>query len=120
MSSDVMADQGNLREGLAILQHRVDVLEQRLGAEDRIELSLSSLNTLLPDVQRITQELFPGPFSYSDESDPEFPADTYVVINVESTGDTPDVVRRRCQWHERIRALSADLFGKLRLSITPR
>ncbi len=120
MSTDVLAEPEDLREGLVLLQQRVDALEKRVAAEARPGLSMSSLTALIPDVQRITQELFPGPFSWGDESDPEFPDDTYVVVNVEATGDIEDVVRRRCQWHERVRALSADLFGKLRLSIIPR
>ena len=120
MSSDVLAEQQDLRQGLVLLQHRVAALEKRLAAEVHAGLSMSSVTALIPDVKRITQELFPGPFSWGDESDPEYPDDTYVVVNVESTGDMQDVVRRRRQWHERIRALSGDLFGKLRLSIIPR
>ena len=120
MSSDVLAEQEDVRKGLVLLQHRVDALEKRLAADAPPGLSNSSLTALIPDVKRITQDLFPGPFSCGNESDPEFPEDTYLVVSVESTGDVQDVVRRRCQWHERIRELSGDLFGKLRLSIIPR
>ncbi len=105
---------------LESLARRVDALEQRLGVGVRLGPSTSSLSALMSDVQHITEELFPGPFSCNDECDPEFPDDTYVVINVESSGDIREVVRRRCEWHERIRALSPDLFGRLRLAISPR
>lgn len=118
-ATDVLAEPEDLRQGLVLLQNRVDALEKRLAAEGRPGLSMSSLSALMPDVKRITQELFAGPFSWDAESDPEYPDDTYVVVNVESTGDMQDIVRRRCQWHARIRALSADLFGALRLSIVP-
>jgi len=105
---------------LESLAQRVGALEQRLAAAVPSGSSVSSLSAWMPDVKRITEELFPGPFSCSDESDPEYPDDTYVVVTVESTGDMGDIVRRRCAWHERLRALSPDLFGKIRLSITPR
>jgi len=105
---------------LESLAQRVDALEQRLAVGVRPGPSMTSLSAWMSDVKQITEELFPGPFSCSDEFDPEYPDDTYVVISVESTGDMRDVVRRRCEWHERIRALSPDLFGKLRLSISPR
>lgn len=120
MASDVLTEQGELREELATPAFRADRLEQPLALESLNGLSMSGVAAWIPDVRRITQELFPGSFTCSDEFDPEFPADTYVVVNVESTGDAQEVVRRRCRWHERIRALSADLFGKVRLSITPR
>ena len=105
---------------LESLAQRVDALEQQLAVGVRLGPSTSSLSALMSDVKQITEDLFPGPFSWNDECDPEYPADTYVVISVESTGDMREVVRRRCEWHERIRALSPDLFGKLRLSISPR
>jgi hypothetical protein len=86
----------------------------------RDRTSVPALSAVMPGVKQITEDLFPGPFSCSDESDPENPDDTYIVISVECTGDLRSIVRRRCEWHERIRALSPDLFGKLRLAITPR
>ncbi|MEO8498263.1 MAG: hypothetical protein ABI614_24635 [Planctomycetota bacterium] len=105
---------------LESLAQRVDALEQRLAAVDRSASSKPDLSAVMVDVIQISQELFPGPFSSSDDSDPEFPDDTYVVVSVESTGDMQDIVRRRAEWHERIRALAPGLFGKLRLSISPR
>ena len=105
---------------LESLAQRVDALEQRLATGVRLGPSASNLSALMSEVRQITEELFPGSFSCNEESDPEYPDDTYVVISVESTGDIREVVRRRREWHERIRALSPDLFGKLRLSISPR
>jgi hypothetical protein len=104
---------------LESLAKRVDALEQRLAVGVRPGPSAISLPVLLPEVKRITEELFPGSFSWSDEFDPEYPEDAYVVIHVESTGDMQDVVRRRSEWHERIRTLDPGLFGKLRLAISP-
>jgi hypothetical protein len=105
---------------LESLTQRVDALERRLAGVDSPASSKPEVSAVMASVKRISQELFPGPYSCSDESDPEFPDDTYVVISVESTGDLQDVVRRRVEWHERIRDLAPGLFGKLRLSISPR
>ncbi len=105
---------------LESLAQRVDALERRLAVGVYVGASTSGLSAWMSDVKQITEELFPGHFSCNDEFDPEYPDDTYVVISVQSTGDIQDVVRRQCDWHERIRALAPDLFGKLRLSISPR
>jgi hypothetical protein len=105
---------------LESLAQRVDALEHRLAAGVRLEPSTSGLSLWMSEVKQITEELFPGPFSCNDEFDPEYPDDSYVVVSVESTGDMREVVLRQCEWHDRIRALSPDLFGKLRLSISPR
>ena len=105
---------------LESLAQRVDALEQQLAVGVRRGSSPSSLSAWMSDVKQITEELFPGAFSCSDESDPEYPDDTYVVISVESTGDIREIVRRQCEWHERVRSLAPDLFGKLRLAISPR
>jgi hypothetical protein len=105
---------------LEALAQRIDALEHRLAPAVQRGTLTASLSPWMPNVKRITEELFPGPLTCSVESDPEYPGDTYVVISVESTGEMSDVVRRRREWHERIRALSPDLFGKLRLSISPR
>jgi len=105
---------------LESLAQRVDALEHRLADGVRLGPSTSGLSPWMSEVKQITEELFPGPFSCNDEFDPEYPDDTYVVINVESTREIREVVRRQCEWHDRIRALSPGLFGKVRLSISPR
>jgi len=102
------------------LAPQVEALEHLLAVGVRPGSSVTRLNAWMCDVQQITAELFPGTFSYEEEFDPEYPGDTYVVISVESPGDMRDVIRRQCEWHERIRGLSPDLSRKLRLSISPR
>jgi hypothetical protein len=105
---------------LESLAQPVHALEHPLAVGVCPGSSATSRSAWMCDVQQITAELFPGPFSYGEESDPEYPADICVVINVESTGDMRDIIRRQCEWHERIRAFAPDLSGKLRLSISPR
>ena len=97
----------------------VDALGHSSAVVLRPGASATSLTTWMCGVQQITEELFPCPFSFGEEFDPEYPDDTYVVIDVEATGDMRDVIRRQREWHERIRALSPELSGKLRLSISP-
>ena len=68
----------------------------------------------------VTAELFPGKCHYTTEFDHENPDDRYVVVNVEASGDPKEIVEQSARWHERVRQLSADLSGALRLSIVPR
>lgn len=79
-----------------------------------------NLASVMDDVRRITNELFPGKCEFTNEFDPEYPQDCYVVVNVEARGEPKQIVDRSCQWSERLRQLSPNLFGKLRLSIVPR
>ena len=101
------------------LAQRVDAIERQLGIGVRCGQLADNLTPWMSAVNRITEELFPGPFSCQDEFDPEYPDETYVVVNVEATGELREVVRRQRKWHDRIRALSPELFGKLLLSISP-
>lgn len=78
---------------LESLAQRVDVLKQRLAAGVRLGPPSSGLSDLMSDVRRITEELFPGPFSCNDEFDPEYPDDTYVVISECSQPPTREQVR---------------------------
>lgn len=102
------------------LARRVGVIEHHLGIGVRCGQVADNLTPWMSAVSQITEELFPGPFSCQDEFDPEYPDETYVVVNVEATGELREVVRRQRDWHNRIRALSPELSGKLRLSISPR
>jgi hypothetical protein len=117
MSATMSAD--DVRVGLAILSRRVEVLERILG-QDADTLSEPSELAVIEDVRRITQELFPGKCEFTSEFDPEFPSDRYVVVNVEASGDLKEIAERGCIWDERIRGLSENLFGVVRLSIIPR
>lgn len=72
----------------------------------------------MPDVMRMTQEFFPGESCVKLESDPEFPEDTYLVVDVRASGTAEEIVNRRSQWHKRLRQISPECFGNVRLSIT--
>jgi hypothetical protein len=78
------------------------------------------LTSVIDDVRKITQEIFPGKCEFTHEYDYEYPEDQYVVVNVESSGEPKELVDRSCAWHKRIGELSVDLSDKLRLSIVPR
>jgi hypothetical protein len=77
------------------------------------------LSSVIDNVRKITQELFPGKCEFTHEFDPEYPDDRYVVVNVEARGEPKELVDRSCEWSERIRRLPGYVFGKLRLSIMP-
>lgn len=78
------------------------------------------LASVIDDVRKITQELFPGKCEFTHEFDPEYPDDRYVVVNVEASGEPKELVELSCRWSEQIRQLSPNLFRNLRLSIMPR
>ena len=74
----------------------------------------------LSDVVRMTQELFSGQVSTEVMSDPESPSESWVVLSVETTGDPKELVKRRCEWHERLARQFPECVRNLRLSICPR
>jgi hypothetical protein len=113
-------DTNDIRHQLTMLSSRVEALERRLGQNGAAAPAPFDLASVMPEVRAITQELFPGPCEFTNEFDPEYPEDRYVVVNVEAAGDLKQIAERGCRWDERIRQLSANLFRILRLSIVPR
>jgi hypothetical protein len=77
------------------------------------------LASVVDDVHKITQELFPGKCEFTHEFDLEYPDDRYVVVNVEASGTPKELVDRSCQWSERIRQVVPNALGNLRLMIMP-
>lgn len=70
------------------------------------------------EVLDATQELFPGRVELEVDADPEDPGQAFLVITVEASGDVGELVHRRGQWHDRVRALLG--CRDVRLSIVPR
>jgi hypothetical protein len=114
-----IADSDDIRHEITLLADRIGTVESRLQNEVALPATLETA-TLMVQVRRITQDLFPGMCEFTNEFDPENPDDRYVVVNVEATGDPKEIVDRSCAWHLRIRKLSTDLSDMLRLSIVPR
>lgn len=108
-----------IREELSVLASRIEAVEARLGRNGSMPTPFLDLTSVMADVREITRELFPGKCEFTSEFDPEYPEDRYLVVNVEASGDPKDIVARTCRWHERIRKLSANLPGNLRLSVVP-
>jgi hypothetical protein len=113
-------DTNDIRHEITMLASRVEAVERRLAQNGAAPPATFDLATVMADVRQITQELFPGPCEFTNECDPEYPDDRYVVVNVEATGSPKEIVDRSCLWHEHIRQLSTDLSDFLRLSIVPR
>lgn len=101
--------------GLAIRVHEVEVRLGYNGSPPLLTLDAS----VMTDVRRITQDIFPGKFELVSEQDPEYPDDRYLVVEVEATGKASEIVERSHEWHSRIRHLSRDLAQNLRLFIDP-
>ena len=104
---------------LATLEIRVQALECRLERTGTPRPNRFDVAHVMPEVMNITQELFPGESRVNVESDPEFPEDAYLVVDVQASGTAEEIVNRRSQWHERLRQVSPECFGNVRLSITP-
>lgn len=71
------------------------------------------------EVLRLTEQMFPGAVSVERMSDPESPRESWVVLTVEATGEPQEIVRRQCEWHERVAREFPGQFPGLRLSICP-
>ncbi len=72
------------------------------------------------DVLRLTGQLFPGTVTVDRMSDPECPRESWVVLTVEATGEPQEIIRRQCEWHERVAREFSGRFPDLRLSVCPR
>jgi hypothetical protein len=73
---------------------------------------------LPPGITQIAASLFPGPVTVDREFDPEAPMDPFWVVSVEASGSFEDIIRRQCEWHEKIRPIACQI--DVRLSINPR
>ena len=98
------------------LEGRVQALEERLEPNRSDREMPADVSSLLADVTRVTQELFPGYVSVHVMSDPEYPQDRFTVIEAQASGNVLDVVDRRAEWHRRVARLSPSCAA-LRLTL---
>jgi hypothetical protein len=112
-------DSDEIRRELSVLAQRVDAIESRLSENGADVFETADLSSRMADVREVTQRLFPGKCEFTSEFDPEYPDDRYVVVNVESSGNSQDIVDRTCEWHAQVRRLTGEPQGKLRLSVVP-
>ena len=91
-----------LRHSVNSLERRVAKLERGLliSGSERIPLTLDDVPA---EVLSITTELFPGDVSVRTLDDPEYPGDSYVVIDATASGDVNEIEERRIEWHQRVR-----------------
>ena len=66
----------------------------------------------------MTAELFTGEVSVAVLSDPEEPIDEFVVLTVCGDGPVEDVVKKRREWHRRLKQIPPGSSGPFRLSIS--
>ena len=77
----------------------------------------TAVNPIISEIVRMSRELFPGPVSVEVMSDPEAPGESWTVLNVEAKGDPKDIVKSRCEWHERLARQFPDAVSTVQLSI---
>jgi len=87
-------------------------------AGEQTERSVKQMGTLC-DVVRMTQSLFSGQVSTEAMSDPESPGESWVVVTVQAPGEPKELVKLRCEWHERMAQQFPECVRDLRLSILP-
>ena len=73
----------------------------------------------ITEVVAITQHLFDCAPVFEVLSDPEDPESKFVVVTVECQGEPSELLAKRIEWHSRMRSVSAERFGNLRLTIIP-
>jgi hypothetical protein len=110
------ADYRSLSETVASLEQRVTSIETRRDATGRRDSATPDIEGLKDDIIRITQEFFPGPVSIELMNDPEYPDDSFHVVQAEATGDIRDIVARRLNWHRRIGELAPGLVLPISLA----
>lgn len=77
-------------------------------------------NPQLAEIVRMSRELFPGPVSAELMSDPDAPSESWTVLNVEFAGAPHEIIKRQCEWHERLARQFPEAVSTVRLSIDPR
>jgi hypothetical protein len=105
------------------LRHTVKSLELRVSNLERgflvngSEQSSRVIDEVPAEVLSITRDLFPGDVSVRTLDDPEYPGDSYVVIDATASGDVKEIEGRRLEWHSRVRKFGPP--GRIwRLSLT--
>ena len=111
------ADYRNLRHTVASLEQRVTSLETCRNADGRGAPTTLDIQGLKDEIVRITQEFFPGEVSIEIMNDPEYPDDSFHVVEAEATGEIRVIVAQRVKWHQRIGELSPGLVLPISLAI---
>lgn len=115
---ELVAENQLIRRTLSGLESRLSSIESHLQNNrpaDRFDFT-----KLRAKVSEITHDIFPGKCEFTVECDPEYPDDTYIVVNVEATGDPKEIILLSERWHARVQELSDECFDNIRLSIVPR
>ena len=73
----------------------------------------------IADVVAITQEVFSCDPTFETMRDPEDARCEFIVVTVQSHGQLSEFVRKRLEWHSRIKRVLPGHFSDLRLSIIP-
>lgn len=106
----------NLRRELFELRQLVEL--RSLGAaSSHSALEPTDFNEVIPEIIRITNELFPGTASIELDDDSEEGGELFTIINVTASGDPKEIVERRCRWHDLVSAICPSC--RFRISIVP-
>lgn len=98
---------GHLFDGVESAQQRAKAFAEGSNAGTIAPAAPAKLGELEQAVVRITKELFPGKVSIRAIDDPDYPGDSYTVVEAQATGAVEDIVDRQILWHQRVAELSA-------------
>ena len=73
----------------------------------------------LPAIMKITEAIFSGPVTIEFASDPENPADEYVILEVREKRPLEILLQKELQWNKAVAALILHANSQARLDVVP-
>ena len=121
ISNDSGATLGEMLSRVAALEREARRLREDIGKLQSAtgQTADHAPSQCLPEIVRITEEMFPGPVFVEMECDPEDPDVTFLVLNVSFRGNPKQAVDKRIAWHQRVSQVRHGNSQLIRLCIYP-
>jgi hypothetical protein len=76
--------------------------------------------SVIGQIQRMSEHLFPGPVTMEYSSDPEDPTHGYLVFDVVARGSFADYKNLFFQWHDEVAKLCPGTLSEFKLIVHPK
>lgn len=121
ISNDSGATLGEMLSRVAALERETRLLREDIGKLQSAtgQTADHAPSQSLPEIVRITEEMFPGPVFVEMECDPEDPDVTFLVFNVSYSGDLKVAIDKEIEWHRLVSRFQPRDAQLLRLCIVP-
>jgi hypothetical protein len=90
-----------------------------LGATSPRELRLQGVSARIPELRRITEQIFPGTVETEVAEDPEIGDYRMLVFNVEARGGFKQIHELRLEWYKQTAELLGNDVDLIVLSVHP-